>query len=317
MVVTTFSILAVLLMFLVFLLVVIGLTVVALAASGSSVKKPAMVVGSALIFLLVGGSIASFAFVILRERSVSRVTQHATVIPDAIEYGSSYSHSEIPLIAEKIVDRPVAPIERGNIAINDNADAEELQEPQPVESGSAEPDQSRVKVIEVNYDEGEVTRTVEGIASDTSLFPLWTSENSSIPSLHTPSFILHSGRYATIHEAQHDLESQLRKHIADLFPHLKPHEVRLPKTQELMAREHFLDRLCIVQSKMQVGEFEENIYQVMWKGSVPKHFLEQVERTFVRKERRGKVFVVAGALGLATVIMGIGAMLTRERRVHA
>ncbi len=175
-----------------------------------------------------------------------------------------------------------------------------------VEDSEAKPLRTR----EVVYVGGN-KRTI----NSSDVVPEWVAEanGENILSRQKNHIILTSKRYTTVEEALAELRPLATSMVTDFMTKVYP-EMRT-SSMDPVYLEHMaiLQKSCQVTWPLQVGEFTQEMQQVVWKLDISEEAQQKLHHHWQQQETSDRLAILGGGLGGLTLLFGAGAMLTRRR----
>lgn len=145
--------------------------------------------------------------------------------------------------------------------------------------------------------------------------PEWVAEanGESTLSRQKNEIILTSKRYTTVEEAASELRplasSTLTDFIAKTYPEMRTSSVDPGLIEEL----GLLQKSCQVTWPLQVGEFTQEMQQLVWKLDISDAAKQKLHHHWQQQETSDRLAILGGGLGGLTLLFGAGALLTRRR----
>ena len=125
--------------------------------------------------------------------------------------------------------------------------------------------------------------------------------------------MLTSKRYTSVEEATAELRplagSMLTDFIAKTYPQMRISSVDPALIEEL----GLLQKSCQVTWPLQVGEFTQEMQQLVWKLDISQEAQLKIHHRWQQQETSDRLAILGGGLGGLTLLFGAGALLTRRR----
>lgn len=183
---------------------------------------------------------------------------------------------------------------------------------QPGKVGEAEtPGQGTpLDIREVEYKAGAPDRS-----TSMEQMPGWvtSAQGEDVINLETGEFVLFSERFSTVAEAEAQLWAKVSQVIRDDIHHHLPETRHYDFSQQAIKELEIRVRTCEIVWPLHVGEFEEEVHQVVWKLRVNENDRSRLYAMWQSEERLSRLAILAAGLGILTIIFGAGAVMSRRR----
>lgn len=263
------------------------------------------------VFMIAGGALA--VFLAIPWLSMRQVTQQEMRARDEThQIAVAEQHANLRL--ESTGKRPLSEFS-----------AEELDENATVVQG-AQP--KHIEELVFTYDGAEYTgplpesgatsrstessngKTVKSVGWPMKVIPQWAKEPFTVTEGDRTRHVLMSKRYATEDEARDDLEvtaqAALNEYMQKRYPGISGMQI-----ENDMDDIGALKRELVVTYPLQVGEFEEEVKQIYWQLELTPEMGEKIAAVWRPNEVHQRLIYLAVGLAAVTLLMGLGAVLTR------
>lgn len=191
-------------------------------------------------------------------------------------------------------------------------DVGEEEEGIPVTESSEVKSVQPERILQVSYDLTNGRRVEKRGVHE---LPLWVTEVDKNPQMTVENDELKvvSGRYASVHEAEQEIRNIVnrivRHHLATEYPEMRGIDV---SSQELL-RYGALEEGYEVTWPFRVGEFKDQVFQIAWKIKLTDPIEKRIYAIWQADEVNRRLAVLAGGVGLLTVLFGLVAIILRNR----
>lgn len=153
-------------------------------------------------------------------------------------------------------------------------------------------------------------KTVKSVGWPMKVIPQWAKEPFTVTEGDRTRHVLMSKRYATEDEARDDLEvtaqAALNEYMQKRYPGISGMQI-----ENDMDDIGALKRELVVTYPLQVGEFEEEVKQIYWQLELTPEMGEKIAAAWRPNEVHQRLIYLAVGLAAVTLLMGLGAVLTR------
>lgn len=133
---------------------------------------------------------------------------------------------------------------------------------------------------------------------------------------NTVRMVLASERFATVDEAQSQLEEQLRRELMaemrDEFPTLFREDPDWQPTEAELHRAGVFRRKCLATYPLEVGNFTEPVYQLFWDVELNPLTRQRLYASWRPSVVNTRLKLLCGALAALSIAMGLGAVALRR-----
>lgn len=166
-----------------------------------------------------------------------------------------------------------------------------------------------IQIREIRFDPHTTT------TSTIDQFPQWVidAKDERISKTKPGSITLTSQRFSTIEEALKQLRPQAAALIVESFRDSHPEVQHFQVSEEPLDRLRILDRVCEITWPFQVGEFEDQVYQLVWHLNLDQSTHQKLYTIWRQDQLSHRLTILGGGLAGLTLIFGVGALVARRR----
>lgn len=186
----------------------------------------------------------------------------------------------------------------------------------PVDENGKRPDAPQHIEVRAFDAKGHVSKKV--LTGDA--LPKWVVEANGKTVRDGEELIVTSSLYSTPQEAEAELQAAtnllLRQIAAEQFAFPVSHSEDMTLAYIDLLEQEILQESCIMKWPFQIGEVEDEIYQVAWKLELGERQQQVFHERWRDHELRDRLFWLGGGLAGLTTLFGAGAVITRRREDH-
>ena len=191
----------------------------------------------------------------------------------------------------------------------------ELGDPAELQPGTVAEAESPGQGTPLDIREVQFETDTPARATSLEQMPDWvtSAHGEDVINLETGEFVLFSERFSTVAEAEAQLWAKVSQVLRDDLHHHLPETRNYDFTQQAIKGLGIRVRSCEIVWPLQVGEFEEEVHQLVWKLRVKVEDRSRLYKMWQSEERLSRLAILAAGVGILTLIFGAGAVVSRRR----